>query len=201
MKRGAILLGFMIVACVPFFVGASSESVGPTAPSADAYRVDSVHSTMVFRIKHYDVAPFYGRFTVVRGSFSIDPETPSNSFFKIDVDTRTVDTANPARDTHIKGPDLLNVRQFPKITFVSTAVEKVGENQYKVTGDITFHGVTKSITAQVEHTGTGTIQGRKASGFEAIFTIKRSDFGVNFMIGAGLSDEVKLMLGVEGLGA
>ena len=88
------------------------------------------------------------------------------------------------------------------ITFKSTKVEKVDEDTLKVTGDFELHGVKKSVTVEVEMTGKGrrkqTKQGTALIGFETIFTIKRSEFGMNYGIGA-VSDEVRITVSVEGM--
>lgn len=165
------------------------------ARAADTYKVDPVHSTMVFRITHFNTAPFYGRFNAPTGSFALDEQ---GGAFEISVPAANVDTANAKRDDHLRGPDFFNAKQFANITFKSTNVKKVDDRNYEVAGDLTLHGVTKPITVKVEKTGEGKDpRGVQRAGAHAQFTIKRSDFGMDYMQG-GLGDEVTLMVGLEG---
>jgi polyisoprenoid-binding protein YceI len=170
------------------------------AGAADNYKVDPVHSTSIFKIKHANTANFYGRFNAPGGSFSLDPAEPSKSSFTIELQANNVDTNNPQRDAHLKSPDFFNAKQYPTITFKSTVV-KAGEaaNMLAVTGNLTMHGVTKLITIPVELTGSGEFPpGMKRSGVEATLTVKLTDFEIKGMPGA-LSDEVKVIVSLEGM--
>ena len=174
-----------------FTVGLRGASSLPVRP-ADTYQVDSVHSSMVFRVKHMGLANFYGRFNAISGSFALDDD-PSKNSFQIQIQAESIDTANAKRDNHLKGPDFFNTKQFPTITFKSTQVKKSGDATFDVTGDLTLHGVTKSVTAKVTKTGAGN----KAAGVEAELNIKRTDFGMNFRTDM-LSDEVMVIVSLEG---
>ena len=104
----------------------------------------------------------------------------------------SVDTAVAGRDKHLKSPDFFNAKQFPEITFTSTKVSKTGADTYAAAGKFTMHGVSKDMTLTFKRTGRG--KGRKGesrTGFESTFTLKRSDFGMNFMQGP-LSDEIQV---------
>jgi polyisoprenoid-binding protein YceI len=170
----------------------------PAVFAADNYKVDPVHSTSVFRIKHANIAWFWGRFTEPTGSFTLDEADPSKSSFRIELLADKVDSANPKRDAHLKSPDFFNAKQFPKITFKSTSVAKgEGENMLAVTGDLTMHGVTKSVTVPVEISGKGQFMNTPRAGVEATLTVKMSDFQIKGMPGA-LSDEVKVVVSLEG---
>ena len=173
-------------------------SVGAQAFAADNYRVDPVHSSAVFRIKHANVAPFWGRFNDPTGTFALDAADPSKSSFVIEIAVDKVNTGNAQRDNHLKSPDFFNARQYPKISFKSTSVKKgEGDNMLEVSGDLTMHGVTKPITAKVELAGTGEFRGKAIAGVEATFTVKMTDFEIKGMPGA-LSDEVKVIVALEG---
>jgi polyisoprenoid-binding protein YceI len=169
------------------------------APSlaAESYNVDPIHSTAVFRIKHANVSFFAGRFNEPGGSFVLDDADPAKSSFNIVLRTEKVDTANEKRDAHLKSPDFFNAKQYPTITFKSTSVKKGEGNALQVTGDLTMHGVTKSMTIPVEITGKGQFPpGVQRAGVEATFIVKRSDFGMAGMQGA-LSDDVKVLVGLS----
>ncbi len=153
---------------------------------------------MVFKIKHQKVANFYGRFNEVSGSFNLNAAAPESSTIEVKVNADSVDSANTKRDQHIKSADFFSVKEFPDITFKSTSTAKVSDGVYDVTGDLTFRGVTKPITARVTDTGTGEGRGgAKLAGIEAVFTIQRSEFGMGFMPG-GLGEDVQLIVALEG---
>lgn len=166
------------------------------APAA-TFQIDPVHSSVVFRVKHFGTSYVYGRFNQVSGTLSYDPAALGSSTISVEIDAGSVDTRVDRRDQHIKSADFLNVAQFPKITFKSTKVEGSGD-QLEVTGDITFLGVTKPITVTVQKTGTGKNpqSGKDLIGFETELTINRSDFGNKYLIGP-VSDEVKLIFAIE----
>ncbi|MDI1290457.1 MAG: YceI family protein [bacterium] len=180
-------------------VAVAAKSPAPAVTtSAAAFNVDGGHSSVVFKIKHQKVANFYGRFNDVSGTFVLDAATPESSAIEIKVVSDSVDSANAKRDQHLKSADFFSVKEFPEITFKSTSTKKVSDGVYEVTGDLAFHGVTKAITAKVTDTGTGEGRGgSKIAGMEATFTIKRSEFGMNFMPG-GLGEEVDLIVALEG---
>lgn len=172
---------------------------GGVVNAADSFKVDPVHSTVIFKIFHFNVAPFYGRFDAPEGSFVLDDQDAAKSTFEFSIPVEKVDTGNEKRDNHLKGPDFFNARQFPTITFKSKSVAKKTETAYEVTGDLTIHGVTKETKVNVEKTGQAKDpMGKERAGLAATFTVRRSDYGVSFMP-QGLGDDVTLMVGIEGL--
>lgn len=179
--------------------GAMSAHAEDAKAPAGAFVVDPVHSTAVFRIGHLGVAAMWGTFNEPTGSFTIDLANPSASVIDISVSAEKVDTANEGRDRHLKSPDFFNAKQFPTLAFVSKSFEKTGEKTFAVAGELTMLGVTKPVSVTLEYLGEGeTRQGYKA-GFEATFTIKRSEFGMTkYLEGNAIGDEVKLVVAVEG---
>ncbi len=163
-----------------------------------AFNVDSVHSSVVFRIKHFDVSYFYGRFNRVTGKVEFDTDDPVNSSFLIEIKADSVDTNSGQRDRHLKTPDFFTAREFPTIAFKSTRVSRSGDKRLSVSGDLTMHGVTRPLSLIVDYGGPKDARGRSLMGFETTFTIKRSDFGMNTYIAAkALGDEVKLFVSLE----
>jgi polyisoprenoid-binding protein YceI len=174
-----------------------SLGVAPGARAADTYKVDTVHSTVVFRIKHMNVSYFNGRFNQLSGTLTFDEQNPAGSLIDLKMTSDSIDTGDGKRDQHVKGPDFLNVKQFPTITFKSKQVSKSASGSFDVTGDLTLHGVTKPVTIKLEPTGTGPGMGGKgAAGFETVFTVKRSDFGMSNMIPM-LGDEIRMTVDIE----
>lgn len=155
------------------------------------FTVDTVHSSVVFKIKHKDIANFYGVFKEITGTFNLDTADASKTAIDVSVKADTIDTRNSGRDNHARSADFLSVKEFPTITFKSTSAKKTGDASFDVTGDLTFRGVTKPVTAAVVQTGAN------GAGMEAKFSIKRSDFGNTTMVGKGLSDEVEFVVSVE----
>ena len=177
--------------------GVALLASGSVALAADTYQVDPEHSTLIFRVKHLGAGWAYGRINQPTGSVTIDGQNPANSTFQIEADAAKIDTANAKRDDHLRGPDFFSAKQFPKLSFKSTGVSKAGDDKYAVAGDLTIRGVTRPVTVELQHVGTVDDRGGgKRTGFEGTFTIKRSDFGVNYMP-EGLGDEVRVIVSFE----
>jgi polyisoprenoid-binding protein YceI len=172
---------------------------GATVAHADAFKIDPVHSAVIFEIGHFGVGHIYGRFDTFSGTFTLDQNDPSKDTVSVEIKTDSVDTNFPDRDKHIKSPDFFNAAQFPTATFKSTSVKKVDDKTYEVTGDFTLRGVTKPLTLNVQAIGSGPgPKGEFRSGWEATATLKRSDFEVKTFLPA-VTDEVSLRIAVEGI--
>ncbi len=170
-----------------------------TAPaSAETFQIDAVHSAVLFRVGHFNTSKVWGRFNDISGTVVFDPASPAAGSVKLEIKTESVDTHSENRDRHLKSPDFFNAVEFPVISFESTKIEVASEHKYNVTGVLNLHGVKKTITLPVEHTGSGKHprSGKEIVGFEARLTVKRSDFGMNFMVGP-VTDEVDLIIAVE----
>jgi polyisoprenoid-binding protein YceI len=175
------------------------SSLGIVAQAADTYQVDPVHSSVLFKVRHLNVADVYGRFDDLSGTVTLDPANTADDSLDLQIKTDSIDTHNDKRDQALKSPDFLNVKQFPTVTFKTTKVEKAGDDTYKVTGNLTLRGVTKPLTVEFKKTGEGKgPQGEFRAGGETQFTIKRSDFGMNFMQGVA-GDDVTLIISLEGI--
>jgi polyisoprenoid-binding protein YceI len=173
-------------------------SLAALTAHADTFKIDPVHSSIFFSIKHLGVTDFYGRFNDVSGKVVFDKADPSKSAVEVTIPVESIDTHNDKRDQHLKSPDFFNAKQFPTIVFKSKSVEGSG-GTYKANGDLTLHGVTKPLTLEIKRGQDGKgMEGEIRGGGETQFTIKRSDFGMNFMQG-GLGDEVTVMLSLEGV--
>ncbi|MFN7017279.1 MAG: YceI family protein [Fimbriimonadales bacterium] len=164
------------------------------------YRIDPVHSFIIFRVKHLNTGYAYGRFNTFSGTIVVDEKNPANSSVELEIDASSVDTGNSQRDDHLRSPDFFNARQFPKITFKSTRVRKISDTTVEVQGNLTIRGVTRPLTARVTFTGKGRNQrGQEIIGFETTFTIRRSQFNVSYGLNGGLADEVRVTFAVEGI--
>lgn len=180
-------------------LASTTVAAAPAAP-AEKFTVDTGHSTTLFRVQHAGAAYFWGRFDTVTGTITSDSATANGLSFDITIDVKSVNTASSKRDDHLRAPDFFSAKEFPTMTFKSTSAKKVDGNFYEVTGDLTVRGVTKPITARVEWTGTADKGMGRRIGFEAIFNIKRSDFGVSYGVENGaLGDDVRVIVALEGL--
>lgn len=212
----ATMIGFDLCPCDAFCCDDSTsmtttESSVPVAPGAVAvpeplpdmpagdYKIDKVHSTAMFRVQHAQAGQFWGRFNDVNGIVTYTPDQEQHFSFDIDVDLESVDSGDDRLDQHLKSPDFFNAKEFGKMTFKSTEVERLGQSVWDVAGDLTMNGVTKPVIAVVRFTGTGEVMGRRA-GFEAEFDIKRSDFGHTYGIEKGtLGDTTRIIVGLEAI--
>jgi polyisoprenoid-binding protein YceI len=165
--------------------------------AVETYKVDPVHSSVIYKIRHMNTTNFYGRFDDLQGTVVLDEAAPESGSINLEIKTDSLDSGNPKRDQHLKSPDFFNVAQFPTITFKSTSIKKAGDKQLNVTGDLNLHGVTKPVTAKVELIGKGKgPRGNEIAGGEASFLIKRSEFGMSFMP-QGLGEDVSVTVAIE----
>jgi polyisoprenoid-binding protein YceI len=169
-----------------------------SANASDTFKVDPVHSFVLFSVQHLGIANTYGRFNDISGTVVFDKDNPSKSSVELSVQVESLDTHNSIRDRSVKSPDFFDAKQFPTMTFKSTKVEGSGD-MLKVSGDLTIHGVTKPLTVDFRKGGEGKgVFGEMRGGGETHFTIRRSDFGMNFQQGA-VGDEVNITLSLEGI--
>ena len=172
-----------------------------TAASAavETYAIDPVHSSVGFSVRHF-FTKVPGSFTQFSGMITVDRDNLENSSVAVTIDVGSVSTANEKRDNHLKSPDFFDAAKFGTITFKSTAWKKTGESSYDVTGDLTIHGVTKSVVLKVNSLGFGPgMMGAQLSGWDASVTLNRNDFGVNgpAMLGTALGSDVAVSITVE----
>ena len=200
MKTTRVLLASVLVAAAgaAALLAASATTTAAPAPAAPAnaaaFTVDGVHSSVVFHVRHNNVANFWGAFRDVSGTFDL---TDGGSV-EVNIKPESIDTRNERRDGHLRNPDFFSAKEFPELSFKSTSVKKVSENTYEATGDLTLRGVTKPLTVTIEQTGTGESRGTTVAGIETTFIIKRSDFGMTYGLGSALGDEVTVIAALEG---
>jgi len=171
---------------------------GRLALAADEYDYDLVHSSVSFKARHLDISWIHGRFNEVAGKFSLDREQPSKSTFELTINTDSVDTANKARDEHLRQPDYFDTKQFPTIEFKSTSTKAI-EGGYEVTGDFTMHGTTKKITIVLKGGKEHDFKKAKRVAFSTELTLKRSDFGFDKNAIGPIGDEALIMIDCEGV--
>ncbi|HEY7095299.1 MAG TPA: YceI family protein, partial [Terriglobales bacterium] len=170
------------------------------------YKIDPAHSSAHFAVRHMMITNVRGGFSGVQGTITYDPDNPGASSIDAIIDASKINTLDQQRDTHLKSPDFLHVEQHPTIIFKSKKVARVGEGEWKVTGDLTIHGVTREVALNVEGpTPEGKDPfGNIRVGASAITKIKRSDFGLtwNAALEAGgvlVGDELKIELEISAI--
>ncbi len=172
----------VLAIATPFLASSAPADPAAAAPAAAraTFQVDPGHSSVLFKTKHVGVSYFYGRFNQFTGTVVYDPENPEDSSVLVVIDAASVDTNSEGRDRHLKSADFFSVQEFPEILFESTSVEADGED-LRVTGDLTFHGVTKELTTSIEVVGAGEAMGGYRAGFQTSFEVDMRDFGVDFV--------------------
>ena len=183
---------FKTAVAMAFFLGLGSHA------TADDYVIDAAHSGVSFQISHLGLSYVQGRFNEFNGGFTIDTSDPAKSAFALTIKTESVDTNNAGRDKHLRSPDFFNVKQFPAITFASTAVKAI-EGGYEVTGDLTLHGETKPVTFSLKGGKSAQFPpGVQRTGFSTSqIVVKRNDFGVGKPMPV-LGDDVYISISFEG---
>jgi len=168
------------------------------APAADAWTIDPVHSSVIFKVRHVGVSNFYGAFKEVGGQISMDPKDPAKSSVTFTIQAASIDTRSEKRNQHLMSPDFFSVKEFPTIEFKSTSAKSTGKDEYEVDGKLTLHGVTKDLKLKVLQVGMAESDKGKAAGYETHATIKRSDYGMTGYIDNGmLGDDVDVIVSVE----
>lgn len=152
----------------------------------EIYETDQGHTEVFFGWSHANVSMQHGEFTRASGTLTLFPKDPEQSSIQVTIDTSSLATGYEALDTELKGSGWLNTEKFPEITFQSTAIELTGKHTAKVTGDLTMHGVTKSVVLDTKLLLRGThpvgkwIQHYKGqwTAFHATTTIDHQAFGI-----------------------
>jgi len=176
-------------------------AMGASALAADEYKIDPVHSTVGFNVKHMMVSTVHGRFNDFSGQILYDDKDPSKSSVKVTIKAASINTDNTGRDTDLRSPNFLDVEKFPEITFQSKSVERKGD-AYVAHGTLTIHGVAKDVDLPFSLNGPLTTPRGKVLGADAGLTINRMDYGVSWsrsLDGGGMvvSNDVKIELNVE----
>jgi polyisoprenoid-binding protein YceI len=145
------------------------------------YVIDVAHSRIGFVARHAMVTKVRGAFNDFEGTAHLDGNDPTKSSASVTVQVASVDTRQPQRDEHLRTNDFFDAPAFPTITFVSTAVEQIDDENFRMTGDLTIKDVTKPVSIDFEFTGSAKDPfGNERVGFEGTTVINRKDFGVNF---------------------
>jgi polyisoprenoid-binding protein YceI len=181
-------------------IDTSIPSSGIPGFVAGTWAIDPVHSEVGFTVRHLMVSKVRGRFTSFSGAFATGAD-PLDSSVRATVDLSSIDTGNPDRDAHIRSADFFDVEQYPELTYRSTGIRQDG-NDFIVDGELSLHGVTKSVPLSLEVNGfqANTPMGDTRVGFSATAEINRDDFGITFnaaLESGGMMLANKIQIGLE----
>jgi polyisoprenoid-binding protein YceI len=155
-------------------------SADPLAVQAGTYKIEPYHTQVGFSISHFGFSNYYGFFSGAAGALQLDPSAAGASRLEVSIPVNTILTTVPALDEQLKTDQWFDAAKYPNATFVSTKITPTGKDTAIITGKLTLHGVTRPATLKARLVGSGTNPLDKAFtvGFEAVGTIKRSEFGI-----------------------
>jgi polyisoprenoid-binding protein YceI len=167
------------------------------------WQIDPAHSEADFTVKHMGISNIHGRFGNVTGTLTLNDKEIAKSDVNATIDISTVDTGVAQRDTHLKSADFFDVSKYPQMTFVSKSLSN-NNGQQELIGDLTIHGVTKSVTLALEGPSKEQVDpyGKTRRAFSATTSIHRQDFGLvwNGNLKSGdvvVGDDVQVELDIE----
>ncbi|MGA0588420.1 YceI family protein [Dyella sp. KRB-257] len=162
------------------------------------YKLDPNHTMVLFSWNHFGFSNPTANLGIGAGTLVYDAAHPAKSSVEVTLPLINLDTHVSALDEHLKKPDFFDAGKYPEVTFRSTRVEPLGGNRFKVTGDLTVHGVTRPVVldATLNKVGMQPMLKVPAIGFDATATIKRSDFGIGAYV-PNVSDEVHIRITTE----
>jgi len=187
---------------ITLFLAAMVLAIGVNAQSTK-WNFDNSHSSVAFTVSHMVVSDVEGSFKKFNGNVTSDKADFTDAKIDFTIDVASINTDNVDRDNHLKSDDFFNAEKFPTITFVSKSFTKLKDNKYKLVGNMTMRGVTRSVTLEVTYGGTVTDPYKNTrAGFKITGKINRKDFGVNWskaMETGGLvvGDDVEFTVRVE----
>ena len=184
----------------------STSTETTTVTPARTFAIDKTHSEVTFQVRHL-VTKVRGRFTDFNGTIQFDEARPEQSSIAFSINTASIDTGTPDRDTHLRSDDFFAADTYPAITFTSSRVTKTSAELFQVEGTLTIRDKAKPLTVPVTFLGAAADPwGNARVGFEGEITVNRKDFGLNWnaALEAGgflVGDEVKISVSVQAIGA
>ncbi len=169
------------------------------APAPATWTLDKSHARLGFSVSHLTVSDVEGSFKKVDASITTTHNDFSDAVVELTAEVSSVNTDNEQRDKHLLSADFFDAAKYPTLTFKSRSFKKVKDNTYKVTGDLTLHGITKPVElTATARSGTNPMSKKPITGFKITGTVKRTDFGIAPSTpGAMLGDEVSLNANAE----
>jgi polyisoprenoid-binding protein YceI len=183
------------LAALPASAQAQVANAAPSAVQAGDYTVDASHTRTQFTVSHMGFSDWYGDFTGTTGTLSLDPKAVGKAKVDITIPVASVATTNATLDGELKSAAWFDAEKFPTIRFTSTKVVQTGARTALISGDLTFHGVTKPVVLKASFNASGVNPLNKAYtiGFNATTELRRSEFGVKTYVPL-IGDTVELRI-------
>jgi polyisoprenoid-binding protein YceI len=164
-----------------FFFGLIVLGAGALMAQKPGWRLDKAHSSIGFSVRHMVISEVTGNFKDFDINFTSTKDDYSDAVVDASIKVASISTDNDRRDEHLKTDDFFNAEKFPLIKFKSTLFEKVGDNKYKITGDLTIRDVTKTVTFDAVYNGTiNAPWGATVSSWKATLAVNRFDYGLKW---------------------
>jgi polyisoprenoid-binding protein YceI len=162
------------------------------------YTIDPAHTDVIAQWNHLGFSNPIAHFGQVEGTITYDPDNVAASSVEVVLPMAGLSSHVPAFDKHLRSDDFFDAEKFPQATFKSTAVESAGEGKLKITGDLTIKDITRPVVldATINKVGTHPMTSQPAAGFDAVATLKRTDFDLGMNV-PHVSDEVQLRITTE----
>jgi len=168
----------------------------PVQAAPVTYKLDPNHTMVLFSWNHFGFSNPIAELGLGEGTLVFDEQHPAHSSVEVTLPMSGLDTHVAALDTHLKEADFFDADKYPTVTFKSTKVQPLGGNKFKVTGDLTVHGVTRPVVLDATLNKVSPGQASKI-GFDASASLNRSEFGVSKFV-PNVSDQVKIHITTEG---
>lgn len=170
-----------------------------------AWELDAAHSLIEFSVKHMMVTTVKGRFNKHSGVLELDEQNPSASKVDVTIDVNSVYTGDEKRDGHLRSADFFDAEKYPTITYKSTKVEELSSERFRITGDLTMHGVTKEVVFDANLEGRAKNPwGKNIAAFSISTSVNRKDFDLNWNValetgGVLVSEKVNINIEAEAI--
>jgi polyisoprenoid-binding protein YceI len=167
------------------------------------WEIDAIHSQAAFAVRHMMISTVKGRFKVLRGKLALDKEHLERSWVEAEVDVASIDTGDSSRDAHLRSPDFFDGEKYPTMTFKSMKVEAAADDEYRVTGDLMMHGITREVIFVVVYHGQAKdFSGKPRVGLSAKAQINRKDFDLTWNMvletgGVVVGEDVKIEVDLQ----
>jgi polyisoprenoid-binding protein YceI len=153
-----------------------------TTSAVTTWKIDPAHSSAEFKVKHMMISNVKGSFSGINGVLTLDEADPTRSSVEATVPVATLSTGDEQRDGHLKSADFFDAEKYPTFTFKSTEVGRTAPGEHAVVGELTLHGVTKTVSFAVDGPSEAGKDpwGNTRVGLSATTRINRKDFGLTW---------------------
>lgn len=190
-----------LISCVTALLALAAPALAQST-----WEIDPGHSSIQFSVRHLMISNVRGHFGSFKGGAQVDDKNLAGTVIQATIDTASIDTREPKRDAHLKTADFFDVERYPTIAFKSKRIEPAGQQRWKMTGDLTLHGVTREVVLDVEGPTpyVKDMRGDTRAGVSATTKLKRKDFGITWskmMDGGGVvvGDDIDVAIEIEGV--